>query len=152
MAKSIIYNVVLVLANAEQIPRDDSQPNLVFVLTDDLGWGDVSYNNHNLHTTPFLKNLTNRKNNYASILKQSYATHRCTPSRASFLTGTGKFSHSLRAQDVAPRTNVARMIPSSMFHFLDASYSQPLNFWIIKISMAQILDGLAEKEIKLGPY
>ena len=33
------------------------KPNIVFVLVDDLGWSDVSWNNGIYNTTPFMDNL-----------------------------------------------------------------------------------------------
>ena len=30
------------------------KPNIVFILTDDLGWADTTLNNPNLKSTPFL--------------------------------------------------------------------------------------------------
>lgn len=72
-------------------PLKDLQPNIVYILADDLGWSDVSWNNRNIDTTPFLKSLRKR----GTILTQSYSSHRCTPSRAQFLTGRYAFRHGL---------------------------------------------------------
>ena len=51
------------------------QPNVVFVMLDDLGWGDVSWNNLKIKSTPFLESLARN----GTILDQSYTTHRCSP-------------------------------------------------------------------------
>ena len=32
-------------------------PNILVILLDDLGWADVSWNNHVMQTTPFLKTM-----------------------------------------------------------------------------------------------
>ena len=42
------------------------QPNIVLVLTDDLGFGDVNWNNAGIDTTPFMEELA--KSNQTAIL------------------------------------------------------------------------------------
>ena len=51
------------------------KPNILFILTDDLGWSDVGWNNRNSNSTPFLDTLINS----STKLTQLYATHRCSP-------------------------------------------------------------------------
>ncbi|CAG5109839.1 Oidioi.mRNA.OKI2018_I69.chr2.g4321.t2.cds [Oikopleura dioica] len=70
-----------ILAAREKI--NEEQPNIIFVLVDDLGWSDVSWNNKKIKATPFLGQLEK----HSVTLTSSYSTHRCTPSRASLLTG-----------------------------------------------------------------
>merc|ERR1712087_567984 len=65
------------------------KPNILFIMTDDLGWADVGFHNKGLKTTPFLDQLVKSKN--AAELINHYATHRCSPSRAQFLTGKYAF-------------------------------------------------------------
>ena len=64
---------VLILVNCVLGVRE--QPNILFVLADDLGWSDVSWNNENSYSTPFMHRLMEN----ATKLTQSYSTHRCTP-------------------------------------------------------------------------
>ena len=33
------------------------RPNILVILLDDLGWSDVSWNNHLMQTTPFLQQM-----------------------------------------------------------------------------------------------
>ena len=75
----------------------DSRPNIIFVLPDDLGWADVTWNNKKTLSTPFLNDLTLN----ATVLKQAYSTHRCTPSRASMLTGRYAFRYGLGSDPLA---------------------------------------------------
>jgi len=81
------------------------KPNIVFVLFDDLGFADVSWTNDNAKTTPFMAEMA--KN--GTILTNSYATHRCTPSRAGFLTGRYAFRYGLGSEplDIAAPTGMS---------------------------------------------
>ncbi|MFC2110664.1 arylsulfatase [Bacteroidota bacterium] len=67
------------------IPKAKKLPNIVFIYTDDLGYGDVGFNGPSEIKTPNINRLANNglrfTNGYASS-----AT--CTPSRYALLTGT----------------------------------------------------------------
>lgn len=89
--------ILYLFDNFRNIECVQFQPNIILVLPDDLGWSDVTWNNENTKTTPFLHELT--KN--ATILKQAYSSHRCTPSRASLLTGRYAFRYGLGSDPVA---------------------------------------------------
>ena len=67
-----------------------SQPNVVIILTDDLGWGDVSYHGGHI-PTPNIDALA--KNGVE--LNRFYATPVCSPTRASLLTGLLIFNHGI---------------------------------------------------------
>ncbi|MBU2949529.1 sulfatase-like hydrolase/transferase [Tamlana agarivorans] len=69
-------------------------PNIIFILTDDLGYADVGFNNGAPDiATPNLDNLANN----GTIFSSAYAVHPfCGPSRAGLLTG--RYPHEIGAQ------------------------------------------------------
>ena len=68
--------------SAERVKK----PNVIFVLADDLGWGDVSWNNPDMPTSNMARLAAE-----GLRLEQSYAQQVCTPSRAALLTGRYPF-------------------------------------------------------------
>jgi len=60
------------------------RPNIVFILADDLGFGDLSAVNGGLTQTPHIDNLMSES---VSVEHQYAASPVCNPSRASLLTG-----------------------------------------------------------------
>ena len=74
----------------------DTKPHIVFILADDLGWGDVGWNN------PVMADVTQRLSKLANsgvTLSQYYVQSASTQSRAAFLTG-----ESLNVQSIIIRT------------------------------------------------
>ena len=59
-----------------------SQPNVVYIIADDLGWKDVGFHGSDIKT-PNLDKLAAT----GSKLEQFYAQPMCTPTRASLMTG-----------------------------------------------------------------
>ncbi len=60
----------------------DSPPNFVFIIADDLGWADVDFHGGNV-PTPNLDRLRRQ----GVELRQHYVAPVCSPTRAGFLTG-----------------------------------------------------------------
>ena len=61
-----------------------SKPNIIYILADDMGYGDFSAFNNGLSQTPVLDQLITQ----STCLTQHYsASPICSPSRAGFLTG-----------------------------------------------------------------
>jgi arylsulfatase A-like enzyme len=72
-----------VVGNAEAAPA--AKPNIVFILTDDMGWGDLSCYGNKEIKTPNIDRLASEGMRF----KQFYAASPiCSPSRAAYLTGT----------------------------------------------------------------
>jgi arylsulfatase A-like enzyme len=76
---------VALLALACSARADEPRrPNIVLIVADDLGWGDVSFNGRKEWSTPNLDALAGR----GTIFKRCYtAGVVCAPSRGAFLTG-----------------------------------------------------------------
>jgi len=63
---------------------EPGRPNIVFILTDDMGWGDVSISGGKQGDTPNLDRLAHEGTRF----NQFYvASPICSPSRAAFTTG-----------------------------------------------------------------
>lgn len=74
----------LILAGCQQKPSLTSAPNLIIILTDDQGWGDVGFNGCTDIHTPNLDALAAS----GVVFSQGYVSHPyCSPSRAGLLTG-----------------------------------------------------------------
>ncbi|WP_236980905.1 sulfatase family protein [Membranihabitans maritimus] len=60
------------------------QPNVIFILADDLGWGDLQVYGHEIIQTPNLDRLVEN----GLVLSNFYVNSSvCSPSRAAFMTG-----------------------------------------------------------------
>jgi arylsulfatase A-like enzyme len=65
-------------------PQDSGKPNIILVMADDQGWGDVGYNGHPFVQTPALDAMA--KNGF--VFDRFYAgAPVCSPTRASVMTG-----------------------------------------------------------------
>jgi arylsulfatase A len=71
-------------------------PNIVLIVADDLGWGDVGFNGRKEWATPHLDRLARE----GRVLKRCYtAGVVCAPSRAAFLTGKATIHSGVRANN-----------------------------------------------------
>ncbi|NND98832.1 MAG: sulfatase-like hydrolase/transferase [Pirellulaceae bacterium] len=68
-------------AGATAVAQD--RPNLVVILTDDQGWGDLSINGNTNLSTPHIDSLSRE----GATLENFYVCSVCAPTRAEFLTG-----------------------------------------------------------------
>jgi arylsulfatase A-like enzyme len=75
--------VILIIAATGTAVARDEKPNIVLCMTDDQGWGDVSYNGLKHVETPNLDAMAAAGMQF----NRFYAQPSCTPSRACFMTG-----------------------------------------------------------------
>src|SRR5579871_1104763 len=59
------------------------RPNVVVILTDDQGWGDLSINGNTNLSTPHLDSIAKD----GALLERFFVQPVCSPTRAEFLTG-----------------------------------------------------------------
>src|SRR5210317_1959102 len=82
MFRSIVTLGVAALA-ATSIHAAPQNPNVVVILTDDQGWGDLSLNGNKNLSTPSIDSLAREGASFESF----YVCPVCSPTRAEFLTG-----------------------------------------------------------------
>lgn len=83
---SLLWLAIASLASASTSPLQAAspKPNIVIILADDLGWGDVGFNGCREIPTPHLDALARS----GIVFTSGYASHSyCSPSRAGLLTG-----------------------------------------------------------------
>lgn len=69
----------------------NERPNILFILADDLGWGDVSYHGSDIRT-PNIDKLAET----GARLEEFYVQPMCTPTRAAFMSGRYPFRYGLQ--------------------------------------------------------
>jgi len=77
----------------------DSKPNIIFILADDLGWGDLSCLGQKTFKTPNIDKLAAE-----GLLMTNFYTGStvCAPSRAAFMTGKHTGHNSVRSNQGGP--------------------------------------------------
>jgi arylsulfatase A len=88
--------LLLLVSCAVVLRADESPPNIILIVADDLGWGDVGFNGRTEWSTPNLDRLARQ----GIVLKRCYAAATvCAPSRAAFLTGKYTIHDGVRRND-----------------------------------------------------
>ncbi|MDE0864718.1 MAG: sulfatase-like hydrolase/transferase [Rubripirellula sp.] len=77
-----VFCIVALFLFVSQVEGNESQPNIVFMIADDLGWGDVEFHGGQV-PTPHLNQLLES----GLELQQHYVAPVCSPTRAGFMTG-----------------------------------------------------------------
>ncbi|HUG66183.1 MAG TPA: arylsulfatase [Pirellulaceae bacterium] len=80
---------------ADEVPA--SRPHIIYMMADDLGWGDVGYHGSKIET-PNIDRLAGR----GTQLDQFYAQPVCSPTRASLMTGRYPMRYGLQCGVVRP--------------------------------------------------
>lgn len=84
MKDSMLFLVPLLLTGCLQTgTQEDKKPNVVMILTDDQGWGDLSLNGNTNISTPNIDRLAH----HGVSFDRFYVCPVCSPTRAEILTG-----------------------------------------------------------------
>lgn len=93
-------------------PKPAARPNVIFILADDLGWGDLGCYGHPHIKTPHLDRLAKE----GTLFTQFYVNGSvCSPSRCAFFTGQYPARHKIHGHYATREQNAAR----GMSQFLD---------------------------------
>jgi arylsulfatase A-like enzyme len=82
-----------------------SRPNIIFILADDLGWGDLGCYGHPHLKTPNLDRMAQQ----GTMFTQFYVNGSvCSPSRCAFMTSQFPARHKIHGHYATPEQNTAR--------------------------------------------
>ncbi len=86
-------------------PPSLRKPNIIFILADDLGWGDLSVYGHDRLKTPNLDRMAAQ----GTLLTNFYVNGSvCSPSRCAFFTGQYPARHRIHGHYATPKLNTDR--------------------------------------------
>ncbi|MFL2928160.1 MAG: sulfatase, partial [Opitutales bacterium] len=83
---------VLFVCLATWSVHGESLPNMVFLMTDDQGWGDVGYNGHPKIKTPHLDDMAKSGLRFDRFYAGASV---CSPTRATCMTGRSNWRVSI---------------------------------------------------------
>lgn len=80
----VLCMLINALSSCSSTKKKKKKPNVVFILVDDLGWTDVTYNGSKYYQTPYIDSLAGK----GVVFTNAYsACTVCSPTRASILSG-----------------------------------------------------------------
>ena len=80
---TMVLPTLLYLAMSATAQNASTKPNIVLILADDMGWGDINANGNPLIDTPVLNRLAKQSISF----NRFYACPLCAPTRSEILTG-----------------------------------------------------------------
>ncbi|MEK6238114.1 MAG: sulfatase-like hydrolase/transferase, partial [Planctomycetales bacterium] len=86
----------------------DAKPNIVFILADDWGWGDLGRHGHPYLKTPHLDQLARDGTEFYQF---TVASGVCSPSRAALMTGQFPARHGIHGHFATVESHVKRGMP-----------------------------------------
>ncbi|MCH5598991.1 arylsulfatase B [Niabella ginsengisoli] len=99
--KTIFFSVACLLCSAIAcVTYAQSKPNIIVIVADDFGWGDVGFHKSEIRT-PNLDQLAKE----GVILNRYYVSPICSPTRAGLMTGRYPDRYGLRDNVIAPWLN-----------------------------------------------
>ena len=99
------FLLAALLGSLASVRAQTAPPNIVVIVADDLGYGDVSFNGCPDYPTPYIDSIAT---NGASC-PDGYATHPfCSPSRAGLMTGRyqQRFGYENQPEDDSDNPNL----------------------------------------------
>ena len=103
-----LHLLVFVLAAASPALADSARPNILLILADDWGWGDLACHDHPYLKTPNLDRLAEEGTDF---LQFTVASGVCSPSRAAILTGSFPARHGIHGHFATVESHEQRGMP-----------------------------------------
>ena len=121
-----ILSCLMVLHVSCQKQESKGQPNIVFILADDLGYTDLSCMGSTYYETPNIDRIAEQ----GTIFTNGYAASRvCSPSRASIMSGKFTARHDITVHIGSPsgeawrnRNRFTKLLPAEYTHNLPKEY------------------------------
>ncbi|HVX62417.1 MAG TPA: sulfatase [Pirellulales bacterium] len=110
---ALASTIVLLACGAASHAAEVKSPNFVFILTDDLGWRDLSCYGSTFYETPNLDRLASQGTRFTNAYA---ACQVCSPTRASMVTG--KYPARLHLTDYIPGARRGKLNPAPYLHHL----------------------------------
>jgi N-acetylgalactosamine-6-sulfatase len=109
----VLFLVLCLLSNcsafaAEQTDEDATRPNILFIFTDDWGWGDLGCHGHPYLKTPNIDRLAKEGTDFTRF---TVASGVCSPSRTAVLTGMFPARFSIDGHFATVNSNAKRDMP-----------------------------------------
>jgi len=82
---SVVLSITLACCTSALTAEPAQRPNILFILTDDMGWGDLSSFGNKEMATPNIDRLAKEGTRFTQFY---VASPICSPSRVAYLTGT----------------------------------------------------------------
>ena len=98
----ILATVICIQNGSAQMPAGSKKPNVIIILTDDMGYGEISCYNKNQVQTPNIDRLATEGSRFTDFY---VPTPYCAPSRASILTGRFPLRHGM-VENPAPDAGI----------------------------------------------
>lgn len=122
----VLLAVFLMGAISVNAQTEESQPNILFILADDLGNADLSATGSTFYETPNIDRIATE----GTVFTNGYANSQvCSPSRASIMTGKFTARHDITVHIGSPsgeawrkRNRFSKLLPASYTHNLPAKY------------------------------
>lgn len=89
--------------------RNAGRPNVIFILADDWGWGDLGCHGHHDIRTPNLDRMANQGIRFSQFYVCSGV---CSPSRTAFMTGRYPARFAIHGHFATPEQNEKRGMPN----------------------------------------
>ena len=142
----ILFSMILTLSscnNSQNTSKTKQRPNVLIILTDDLGYGDISSFGQTNYKTPHIDNIAKEGVRSTDFY---VPTPYCAPSRATLLTGRFPLRHGLTsnpAPDVSKNVKGVGILPNKA-NTIGISQSE--------VTMAEVFKGAGYATKAIGKW